>query len=90
MAPITRAVQPHALRSKVLQHVDGAHGRGLRFWVKRDTGPEALIENFADGVFLDVVDDDALGLHFAGGLNNVHDEARALALVFEVRGVDED
>ena len=90
VTPIARAVEPDALGGDGFDHVDGAHGRGLRFGVKRDAGPEALVEDFVDGVLLDVVDDDALGLHDAVGLEAIHDQARALALVLEVRRVHED
>ena len=90
VTPIARAVEPDALGGDGFNHVDGAHGRGLRFGIKRDAGPEALIEDFVDGVFLDMVDDDALRLHDTVGLEAIHDEARALTLILEVRCVHEN
>jgi hypothetical protein len=50
----------------------------------------AAVEHQLHRVFLDVVNDDALGFDAFVALEHVEDEARALEFVFEVRRVDED
>jgi hypothetical protein len=88
-APVAGAVHPDALGVAVLQHVDGAVGRAFALGIERDAGPEAVIEHMVDGVLLDVVDDDALGLDLGEVFQRIDDEARAFELVLKVRGVDE-
>ena len=89
-APVAGGVEPDAIVAGGLQHIDGARRRGFGIGIKRDAGPETAVEDVAHGVFLDVVDDHAAGFHAFVGEQEIHDEPRALELVLEVRGVDED
>ena len=80
-APVAGAVHPDALGVAVLQHVDGAVQGAFALGIERDAGPEAVIEHMVDGVLLDMVDDDALGLDLGEVFQRIDDEARAFEFV---------
>ena len=90
LAPVAGAVEPEALRAVDFDHVDGARRGAFGLRVKGNAGPKPGVEDEVDGVFLDVVDDDARGIDFAVCAKDVDDEAGAFPFVLEVGSVDED
>ncbi len=89
-APVARAVHPDIVEMSGFDDVDGSGGAAFGFGVEGESGPEAVIEDLAVGVFFDVVDDDALGFDGRVGFQHVDDEVGAFELIFEMGGVDED
>ena len=88
--PVARTVEPEALAAEIFEHVDGAGRRAFGFRVERHASPHAGIEHQADGVFLHVINDDALGADAAVVFDDVEDEARTFQFVFQMRRVDEN
>ena len=90
MAPVAGAVEPETAGTGGLEHIDGAGWGALGVWIEGDAGPEACVEDHAEGVLFDVVDDDAGGVDAGICAEEVEDEAGAFPFVLEMGGVDED
>ena len=88
--PIAGAVHPDAFASIIFQHIDGAGRGAFGFGIEGHAGPESGVEDHADGVFFDMVDDAAFGFDAGVGAESIEDEAGAFEFVFEVRSVDKD
>ena len=73
-----------------LQHIHGARRRRFGIGIERDARPKTPVEHELHGVFLDVIDDDALRLHPAVRGEQIENQPRALEFVLEVGRVDED
>lgn len=89
-APVAGGVQPETIAAVKIEQIDGPGWGAFRFGIKRDAGPASGVEHEMRGVFLHVVDENAGRVDARIALQHVDDEAGALELVFQMRGVDED
>jgi hypothetical protein len=89
-APIAGGVHPDPFVGIDFDHIDGAGGGAFGFGVEGHAGPHPGIEDEFDGMFLDVIDDDAGGFDAGVVFEDVEDEACAFEFIFEVGGMDED
>ena len=90
-APVGGGVDAELVVAVDFDHVDGALWGAFGDGVDGHSGPVAGVFDEFDGVFFDVVDEDAGGIE--GGaevVEHVEDHAGAFEFVFEVWGVDED
>ena len=62
-APVAGAIHPDVVEVSGFYDVDGACGAAFGLGVEGESGPEAMVEYSAVGVFFDVVNDDALGFN---------------------------
>ena len=76
-APVAGGIHPNIFHSESFKNIDGTGGRAFGFGVKSHAGPVALIKDERSGVFLDVVDDDAVAINVSI-VQGVEDEAGSL------------
>ena len=88
--PIARTGHADPIRSESLDDVGRALWRHFGLRVERQSRPVPACENLFDGVLFGVIDHHAAGHELRVPLEHVDRHLRALQLVFEMRGVDQN
>src|SRR4051812_5360964 len=88
--PVAGAGHADSLGAVFLDDVDGTLWRYLGLRIQRESGPEPVLENHVDGVFLGMIDHHALRVDLAVAPEHVDRDSRALVLVLEMRRVNQD